>query len=80
MGDSLECARDLEDERLSGFKGKNLYEMANRRERELVELTSSGNRTSNWRDGVAIPESKPLTQNCLCRNKNGEETEGKEVQ
>jgi hypothetical protein len=37
-----------------------------------------------WRDGVAIPQSKALTKNCSClkncRDKNGEESEGKEVQ
>jgi hypothetical protein len=38
-----------------------------------------------WRDGVAIPQSKTLTQNCSCLKelqgqKSGEETEGNEVQ
>jgi hypothetical protein len=38
----------------------------------------------NWRDGVAIPQSKTLTQNCFCLRtagtKKGEETGGKEAQ
>jgi hypothetical protein len=37
-----------------------------------------------WRDGVAIPQSKTLTQICSClkelQGQNGEEPEEKEVQ
>ena len=48
-------------------------EMPNSGERELVESISSRKAVIKWRDGVAITQSKTLTQ-------NGEETEGKEVQ
>jgi hypothetical protein len=34
------------------------------RERELVEPTSSRRQGIKWRDGVAIPQSKTLMQNC----------------
>jgi len=35
-------------------------------ERELLELTSSRETGHQVKDGVAIPQSKPLTQNCSC--------------
>jgi hypothetical protein len=36
------------------------------RERELVESISSRKTGHQVRDGVAIPQSKTLTQNCSC--------------
>ena len=37
-----------------------------------------------WKDGVAIPQSKALTQNCFCLKelleKNGEKPKEKEIQ
>jgi hypothetical protein len=58
-GDSPECTRDLEDERLSGLKRKDqiLYEMLDSRERELREPTSSRKTGHQVRDEVAIPLS-----------------------
>ena len=35
-------------------------------EGELVESTTSEGQDIKWRDGVAIPQSKALTQNCFC--------------
>ena len=63
-GDPLECTRDLEGDRFSKLKGT-LDEMPYNGERELVELPSVERQGIKWREGVAIPQSKTLTQNCL---------------
>ena len=46
--------------------GVTLDEMPNSEERELVESTSSTKKGLKWRNGVANPQSKLLTQNCSC--------------
>jgi hypothetical protein len=46
-------------------KGRTLDEMPNSGERELIKSTSS-RKDIKWRDEVAIPHSKTLTQNCSC--------------
>jgi hypothetical protein len=63
-GHSLECTRDLGGERISRIssKGGTFDEMPNSGERELVESTFSRKTGIKWRDGVAIPQSKTLTQ------------------
>ena len=53
--------RDSQD-----LKGGTLDEMPYRVERELIESTFSRRQGIKWRDGVAIPQSKTLTQNCSC--------------
>ena len=64
-------------------KGGTLDEVPNSEERGFVESTISRQGTK-WSERVAIPQLKTLTQNCSClkvlQGKNGEETEGKEVQ
>jgi hypothetical protein len=45
-------------------KGKALHEVPYSGERELVESTFSRRQSIKWMDGVAIPQSKNLTQNC----------------
>jgi hypothetical protein len=57
--------------------------MPNSGERKLVEIHLQW-KDIKWRDGVAIAQSKNLTQKCFCikelQGQNGEETEEKEVQ
>jgi hypothetical protein len=65
-GNPPESTSDLEGERLSGLKGT-LDEMPNGGERELAESTGAVERQGiKWREGVAIPQSKILIQNCSC--------------
>jgi hypothetical protein len=60
-------------------------EMPNIREGELVEFTSSrkiGHQVEGWGSHATVKNSDPelfLSKN-TCRDKNGEETGGKEVQ
>jgi hypothetical protein len=65
-GTTLECTRDLAGERLSGLKRRDLDEMLNSGERELVESTSNRKTGHQVRDGVDISQSKTLIQNCSC--------------
>ena len=56
-----------------------LEEVPNSRERELVESPPVETQSITWKDGVAIPQSKTLTQNCSClkelKGKRGKVTE-----
>jgi hypothetical protein len=47
-------------------KGGTLDEMSYNGKRELVESTSSRKTGHQVRDGVAIPQSKTVTQNSSC--------------
>jgi hypothetical protein len=47
-------------------KGENLDEMPKSGERELAERTSSRKTGHQVTDGVAIPQTGTLTQNCSC--------------
>ena len=53
-------------------------------DREVIESTSSRIQGIKWKNGISIPQSNTLSQNSLClietKKKNGEKTEGKEVQ
>jgi hypothetical protein len=64
--------------------GGTLDEILKSGERELVESTSSRIQGIKWKNGISIPQSNTLSQNSLClietKKKNGEKTEGKEVQ
>jgi hypothetical protein len=65
MGDPLECTRDLGGERLSGFKGRDLR--CPRVGRETLPSPPPVYRQGiKWRNRIAIPQSKTLTQNCPC--------------
>jgi hypothetical protein len=67
-------------------KRKILDEMFNSGERELVESTSSkktGHQVEGWGCHPTVKNSDPelsLSKKKNCRDKNGEETEGKVVQ
>jgi hypothetical protein len=50
-------------------KGETLHKMPNIGERDLVQFTCSRKIGIKWRDGVANPWSKTLTQNCPYLNK-----------
>jgi len=65
--DPLECTRDLG--RLVTFRTQRegtLDETPHSGERELVEPTYSRKTGHQMRDGLARPQSKPLTHNCPC--------------
>jgi hypothetical protein len=64
-GDPPECTRDLGGERLSGIKGRDLDEMLNNKERELIVSTSIRKAASSEGWGCH-PTVKPLTHNCSC--------------
>jgi hypothetical protein len=66
-GGTLQNAPETWEVRCSqNSKGGALYEMLNSGEQKLVESISSRKTRHQVRDGVAIPQSKTLTQNCSC--------------
>jgi hypothetical protein len=57
-GDRTNSTRDLGDENLSGFKGRDPRCNSDSREKELVEATSSRKTGHQVRNRVSIPQSK----------------------
>jgi hypothetical protein len=64
--DTLECTRDLGGKRSSGLRGRDFRWNAQKWRGKLYNPPPVEGQGIKWRDEVAIPQSKILTQNCSC--------------